>query len=289
MTSGTIPRLAVPLPELAAIDRLGWTAGIMIQSFGWRIGVRTNHADLMPLVRSCLPPGWEGSAAPEVDRLYSLHVASAGRPDCCLFTNATLAARGPDVEGLLDVLENDLQLFVAEFARDRIFVHAGVVGWQGQALLLPGRSFAGKTTLVTALLRNGATYYSDEYAVLDERGLVHAYPRRLSVRRSNGGRPWRPTAQELGAAEGSHPVPVKLLAFTTYRPGSTHRLRELQPGQAVLQLLNHTVPAQRFPRRVMDTLPQVAARAGTLLGVRGEADEAAAALLGAMKKLAHCA
>src|SRR5277367_3536052 len=42
-------------------------------------------------------------------------------------------------------------------------VHAGAVLWRGRALLLPGGTHAGKSSLVTELLRRGATYYSDEY------------------------------------------------------------------------------------------------------------------------------
>ena len=90
-------------------------------------------------------------------------------------------------ESLFDPLESHLQLYVAEWARRRIFVHAGVVGWRGRAILVPGRSFSGKTALIAAFVRAGATYYSDEYAVLDAKGRVHPYPRRLSIR-SEGGR-----------------------------------------------------------------------------------------------------
>jgi hypothetical protein len=42
-------------------------------------------------------------------------------------------------------------------------------------MVLPGKSFAGKTTLVAALVRAGAEYWSDEYAVLDANGDVHPY------------------------------------------------------------------------------------------------------------------
>ena len=45
---------------------------------------------------------------------------------------------------------------------------------------LPGSSFTGKTTLVAALVRAGATYYSDEYAVLDERRARASLPEPLS-------------------------------------------------------------------------------------------------------------
>ena len=83
---------------------------------------------------------------------------------------------------VLDAFESHVQLTVAEYAPRRIFVHAGVVGWKDRAILIPGLSHSGKTTLVDQLIRAGATYYSDEYAVLDARGRVHPYPRALGMR-----------------------------------------------------------------------------------------------------------
>jgi predicted ATPase len=44
---------------------------------------------------------------------------------------------------------------VATEAPRRVFVHAGVVGWKGQAILVPGRSYSGKTTLIAALMKAG--------------------------------------------------------------------------------------------------------------------------------------
>jgi hypothetical protein len=66
---------------------------------------------------------------------------------------------------------------VAENARRWIFVHAGVVAWRGQAIVIPGATQSGKTSLVAALVRAGAEYFSDEYAVFDARGRVHPLPR----------------------------------------------------------------------------------------------------------------
>ena len=47
--------------------------------------------------------------------------------------------------GLLDAL---VRTRVAHDAPDRVFVHAGVVAQRGRAIVLPGRSMSGKTTLV---------------------------------------------------------------------------------------------------------------------------------------------
>ena len=71
----------------------------------------------------------------------------------------------------------DIDNTVAQRSRQMLFVHAGVVGWRGLAIVIPGRSHTGKSTLVAELVRRGAVYYSDEFAVLDDTGRVHPYRR----------------------------------------------------------------------------------------------------------------
>ena len=71
---------------------------------------------------------------------------------------------------------------MAEFARRRVFLHAGAVAWNGLGIVIPGGTMSGKTSLVRELLQAGALYYSDEYAVLDDLGRLHPYPQPLGVR-----------------------------------------------------------------------------------------------------------
>ena len=91
-------------------------------------------------------------------------------------------------EGAFQWLRQDIDNTVAQRSRQMLFVHAGVVGWRGLAIVIPGRSHAGKSTLVAELVRRGAVYYSDEFAVLDETGRVHPY-RRTPVLRDDERRP----------------------------------------------------------------------------------------------------
>jgi hypothetical protein len=167
------------------------------------------------------------------------------------------------------VFESDLKLHVAAGARRRVFVHAGVVGWRGQAILIPGRSFSGKTTLVAELVRAGATYYSDEYAVLDAQGRVHPYPRPLSVRQ-NGKRVKR-TAQMLGGKSGTEPLAVGLVIVSRYKPGARWRPRALSAGEGALALIENTVSVQREPETVLETLRRAMPDAPVLKGVHGDA------------------
>jgi hypothetical protein len=269
---------------MAKIDRLGWADGISFTSYGLRIGIRVNRPDVLERVHQYLPPGWKPARSRIVDQLYSLRVGGERRSANIrsfnmLYAGPIRLARTTNLEELFEPLENDLQLYVAESAPRRIFVHAGVVGWRGQAIVIPGRSFTGKTTLVAALVRAGATYYSDEYAVLDDQGRVHPYPRWLSMRHENGERDRRCPAQELGGRPGRKPLSVGLVLVTEYKPAARWRPRTLSPGRSVLALLANTVPARQRPGATLATLQQVVSHATGLGGARGDAVETAAALL----------
>jgi hypothetical protein len=270
------------------IDRLGWAAGLCFRAYGLKIGVRVNRAEVPAQVLECLPAGWEPAEPPNVDHLCSLFLGGAGpRPSVrtyhLLYGGLARLARTLELEEVWEPLETHLQRFVAEWSRGPVFVHAGVVGWRGRAIVLPGRSWSGKSTLVAALLRAGATYYSDEYAVLDEHGQVFPYPRRLSLRES-AHRRRRCPPESFGSRAGVGPLPVGLVAVTKYHPGARWCPRPLSPGWAALELLNHTVPARREPDRVLSALQQVTLRAARIAGARGEADEVAGALLRAAER-----
>jgi hypothetical protein len=249
-----------------------------------------SDAAALDAVRALLPPGWRRSPREAVDRLYSLRAGGEGhgrgaRRFNLLYRDSVLLARSLKLEDVYNVLESDLRLYVAERATRRVFVHAGVVGWKGRAILIPGRSFTGKTTLVAELLRAGATYYSDEYAVLDARGLVHPYARPLSLREADGVRRTRLRVEEFGGRAGKVPLPVGLVVVTRYERGGRWLARPLTPGEGVLQMLSNTVSARRSPERAISVLSKVADRAVMLSGTRGEAPRAAAHILNKLSSL----
>lgn len=249
------------------------------------VGVRANNADALRLVQDYFPPGWKPSPATIVERLYSFVYGGDAvaqtrgvRRFNLLYRDIGRLARTRNAEEALEMFESDLQMHVATEAPRRVFVHAGVVGWKGQAILVPGRSYSGKTTLIAELIKAGATYYSDEYAVLDARGRVHPYPRPLQIRESETGKQNRYTIEKLGGRAGVKPLPVKLVIVSKYKPGARWRPRELSAGQGVLELLNQTVSARVQPGKAFATLQQVATQALILKGARGEAEEMIAPL-----------
>jgi hypothetical protein len=266
------------------LDRLGWAAGFSFVSHGVRIGIRVNDPGVLERVADYLPPRWKLSPSPVVSELCSLHVGGSTpgshiRRYHLLYWGSARIVRTMEDEELFQGLESLLDLVVAVRAPRRVFVRAAVVGWQGRAVVICGSPSSGKTTLLETLIRAGASYYSDQYAVLDARGYVHAYPKSLTAQDRDKDAPNRSPRDVQGGRVGTQPLPVGLVLFTHYEPRMSWRPRMLSPGQAVLALLSHTVSARLRPKVALATLRRVAANATTLRGKRGEAKDTVVPLL----------
>lgn len=274
---------------MVKLDRLVWAAGLAFESYGVRVGVRVSDAGVLEILSAHFPPGWKPLDAHVVDRLYSV-VATLTTEEPArrrgvrrlnlLYADTSQIERTHDFDDLLDIFESDLQLYVAVSARRRVFVHAGVVGWRGRAVIVPGRSFTGKTTLIAELVRAGATYYSDEYAVLDARGRVHPYARPLGVRAGEtGGRQSKLAVEALGGRRGEKPLRPGLVVLSEYRMGARWRPRTITAGRGLLALVANTVAVRSRPKAALAALEQVASGSRIVRGARGEAAEVAASIL----------
>ena len=231
-----------------------------------------------------LPPGWKPAASAVVVNMYSLLLsdnkpASNVRRFNLLYAGGVRAARSLDPELVLKIFESDIQIYVGILARRRIFVHAGVVEWKGQAVLIPGKSMSGKSTLTAELVRAGATYYSDEYAVLDERGRVHPYPRRLGLRQPGSDEQTKVHAEELGGRVGRKSLPVGMIVVSQYAAGARWRPRRLSAGEGALEVLANTVPARTRPEASLSSIQQAVTNARIFKGRRGDARETAEFIL----------
>jgi hypothetical protein len=158
-------------------------------------------------------------------------------------------------------------------------VHAGVVVYQGRAILLAGPSGAGKSRMVQEMLRQGAEYCSDEYAIVGPSGDVRPYPRALMIRRDTEEQ--HPMlASDLGAKVRAEPAPIALILFLRYQAGAAALdIAPLDRSEAWIRLLQNTPQIVAEKPDVMEPLAAAVARALSFAGVRGEAGEAAAAIL----------
>lgn len=81
------------------------------------------------------------------------------------------------------MLEWGMNWVIASRAHRHLLIHAAVVERDGLALVLPGRSGAGKTTLAALLATRGWRLFSDEFAVIEpQTGRCVPMPRALSLK-----------------------------------------------------------------------------------------------------------
>lgn len=266
------------------LDRLGWAEGMRVYTYGVHAGVRVSTAGMLPQISRLLPPGWKNSRRATMQRLYSLVVAQNGqrsglRRMHILYADSERIARNTELDQVLAALETDLHRYVAEASPDMTFLHAGAVGWQGRAILLPGRSLSGKTTLVRELLRLGATYYSDEFAVVDDSGKVHPFTRPMGIREDSTYAQTKYAAASFGATSGVKPLPLGAVVICKYKAGARWKPAPLSHGQGALELMANSIAVRNEPRQTLRRIQKLVSSAVFVKGVRGEAGESAASIL----------
>lgn len=255
------------------LDGVDWAARLDVTSFGVHIGVRVDDPALLPKASAHLPPGCTTSRASAADLLYSIR----GGERVEVYAGEVRRARTLNERFAFELFESVVRFDVAARATEYTFIHAGAVGWRDRAIVIPGASAFGKSTLVEALVRAGATYYSDEFAVLDEAGRVHPFAQPLKLQGESGKMRRVPPA-EIGTI-GEAPLAVGWVASTWYEPGKVWEPRPLQPGEALLELFGNTVRARLAPAQTLKTLARAVETSVAWLGPRGDAAEMANDLL----------
>jgi hypothetical protein len=255
---------------------LAVTSELRFEAFGVRVAVTAPAGEPFEHIVAALPPHRRPCQEDRADVEITLLPDAEG--EFQVIKNGAVVAGALPLTIAADLVERELRLEVAVRAPAATFVHAGVVAQEGRALVLPGPSFSGKSTLVAALVRAGATYFSDEYAVLDDEGLVHPYARPLAIR-SDGVVHERHAVTTLGGAAATDPVRVGAVIVTTYRQGATWHPAPLSPGEAVLALLANTIPARSRPSQSIQAIGRAIEGAVLLQGERGEGKTLAPLLL----------
>ena len=180
-------------------------------------------------------------------------------------------------EGVVDAVESLARIRVAEFSPRHVFIHAGAVGIGGKALIIPGPSRSGKSTLVKALVECGAVYLSDEYAVLDSEALVHAFPKPVSIRIRDDGS--QEDVRIPGTGIDKPPMGCGMVLVTEYLSGADWAPSQLSPGVGILRIMENTVPLRRNTQFSLKVLNKLALRAIIAQSYRPDASKLAISII----------
>ncbi len=240
---------------------------------------RQQKADIVERLKGVLPIEFKFLKDKKKIR-HTLTIKSTKKGKFELLKGDEKVVRDSEEETLLDRLDSQVRITLAEFAVGYVFVHSGVVAWENKAIMIPASSFKGKTTLVSELVKQGAKYYSDEYAILDKDGLVHPFAKPLSMREKNGGgeQTDRPV-EDFGGQSGVCPLPVGMVLVTEFKSRSRWKPEVLSSGQGVLEIISHTVPIRNSPEKSLNILNKVVENAVVVKSNRSEADRFAKRLI----------
>jgi hypothetical protein len=255
---------------------------IAFESYGVKLRITATEPGLIneieARIKLLLPNGFKEIAYGKAVHTFS--VRKNKEAHFVLFKGRNKETYGNDKEIFFNFFDSKVRLTIAEFAESRVFIHAGVVEWKGKAIILPAKSFQGKTTLVKELTKLGAKYYSDEYAVLDENGLVHPFPKTLSIRGIAGKyQQVEFPVETFGGVKGVEPLLVGMILLTEFESDAKWQPQILSDGLGVMELLSHTIPIRYNPKFSLKVLNKTVNRAIIVKTKRGEAKDFALNLL----------
>ena len=257
------------------------------ESYGARVEITGNHQAMIERATEVARVSLLGNVA-EVDD-GSIHQVLRVDLDADgthrLSQNGVELASGDKPDLFFKFFDTIVRVSVGEASADRVFIHAGVVGWKGKAIVLPADSFKGKSTLVAELVRNGAEYYSDDFAVFDADGLLHPFHRPVGMRTSDGRyNVYQLTVEELGGRYGHDPIPAGIVLFTGYKKNARWRPKYMTAGQGVLELIQYALPMRKQSEFTFRVLNNITSRAIIVSSRRGTAETFAKTLLNFVDK-----
>jgi len=215
----------------------------------------------------------------EVERTKSLYK---------LFVNGEGIASCRGKKKFFKFFDAIVRITIGEHAVDRVFMHAGAVGWKGKGIIFPAQSYGGKSTIVTELVKRGADYYSDDFAIFDKEGLLHPFPRIITMRTRDGQfKHYDLPVESIGGTPATKPLPVGLVLFTNYEAGAKWNPVVLSPGQGSLEMIPFVLPLRRDPKLSMLALNSISNSAIIVSSRRGAAEEFADLILSFVDKNAN--
>jgi hypothetical protein len=260
---------------------------LYIESYGVKIGISANQEAAVEPIRKSIQAALVDHFT-EIDPVETEHhfrvFWNLSRIDSFFKNGEELYSSAPR-EKLPEYFGSEVRRTVAEFATDRVFIHAGVVGWKGKAIIIPANSMRGKTSLTAALVKRGALYYSDEYAILDGEGFVHPFPKTLSVRGIiDEYEQVERTVESFGGKAASEKAPVGMFLLTEYKRNARWKPKILSPAQGTLEIIAHTVPIRTDPAYVLRVLKQAVKGVAVVKSKRGDAARSAERILDFFEK-----
>lgn len=272
------------------LNKIDWQVYFAIESYGVKIGIQTNNPEVLEEIKLrlplLLPTGFRVVPFSEAEHIFSIYWSNQPRKKHLVYKNDTEILKLSAKDWKLDLFESHLRMTVAEFANEFVFLHAGAVRYKDKAIIIPARSFSGKTTLVAELAKRGLEYYSDEYAVIDKNGFLHPFPKQLSMRGIiNDHEQVDIDVEEYGGKKGEKPINIGLILVSKYTKRARFQPKLMSSGEGIIESIANSVSIRQNPEFVLKVLGIVMSQAKVVKTNRSEAKKFADKFLPYLEEL----
>ncbi|HUI80652.1 MAG TPA: glycosyltransferase family 25 protein [Bryobacteraceae bacterium] len=268
------PNFDAGITHLSAVEPI--EKEFTIQAFGCSITVIADCEEALAVLEQYLLPSLPRTSSNHTGSEIVLKVLR--QPQGFQISCDRASGTPPDQRSLIVEAVRLLDEAILKRLTGLAAVHAGVVRIGGQTVLLPGKTNIGKSALVAELLRRGAEYLSDEYALIDASGHAHPYPRPLLLR-NPGPEQVAALPQQWNARISEAPAPVGWILALEYDPAACWHVTPVPQSEAVLILLRNTPHVLIDEPQTFDAFQRASCGARCYEGWRNEAPKAAEHIL----------
>jgi hypothetical protein len=260
---------------------------LFIESYGIRVRITSNKPEAIKAARKKIKENLPDcfTEIEETETEHNFLLAWNRSEDDSLYKNGKMIFARTRRKNLLEYFGSDIRRTIAEFAVGRVFIHSGAVSWKGRAIIIPAKSFRGKTALTAALVKRGALYYSDEYAVLDDEGFLHPFPKTLSIRGEiDEYQQVEYPVEKLGGTAATEKTRVGMILISEYKPFAKWNPQILSPAKGIMEIIRHTVPIRTNPAYVLKVLDKIVNNAIIVKSRRADVSKSADSILDFFEK-----
>jgi hypothetical protein len=153
-----------------------------------------------------------------------------------------------------------------------VIIHAGAVVFNGKSIIFPANSYSGKSSLTAEFVKQGAKYFSDEYAVISEDGFLHPFHKKISLREPGSYDQTDISVESIGGQKSHDAIRLDYILFTKFSKYSRWKPESLSMARAAFELLPHAINGKNNPEFTIRVLQNAVKNAIVLRSSRGESE-----------------
>jgi hypothetical protein len=163
-------------------DRAGWMHSRRLRCVGYEWSILTNDPALIDDITYLYEACADGSRGPARHVFIVRRHTNSGAPFVSVYRDGQAILRRVPAGLAIAQLIWEVNRGVVEEAGNRVLLHAAAAQRDEGIVLLAGPEGSGKSTLVTALVRSGLRYVTDEIAAVElPSGTITPYPKPIAL------------------------------------------------------------------------------------------------------------